>query len=216
MNYIENIYICLAAPLLIALLCLRAGRRQMLLFLLAGMTACLLSSYISTFLVVVYEAERSVAAIEIAPVVEELMKMLPVVFYLLVFEPPRIRAASSMLMVAAGFATFENVCFLITNGASDLMQLVIRGFGTGAMHIVCGMLSGLGLLLVWDRHYLRAAGTMGLLCLSMIYHAIFNLLVQQDGAVFVTGALFPVLTGAVILFFVKRHPGLLQEKEDPA
>ena len=194
MNYIENIYICLAAPLLIALLCLRAGRRQMLLFLLAGMTACLLSSYISTFLVVIYEAERSVAAIEIAPVVEELMKMLPVVFYLLVFEPPRIRAASSMLMVAAGFSTFENVCFLITNGASDLMQLVIRGFGTGAMHI----------------------GTMGLLCLSMIYHAIFNLLVQQDGAVFVTGALFPVLTGAVILFFVKRHPGLLQEKKDPA
>ena len=47
MNYIENIYICLAAPLLIVVLCLRGQGKRSILFVLGGMTACLLSS--STF-----------------------------------------------------------------------------------------------------------------------------------------------------------------------
>ena len=54
MNYIENIYICLAAPLLIVVLCLRGQGKRSILFVLGGMTACLLSSYISTFLAVVH------------------------------------------------------------------------------------------------------------------------------------------------------------------
>ena len=49
MNYIENVYICLIAPLLIAILCFGGRERRNLLFLLGGMTVCLLSSYISTF-----------------------------------------------------------------------------------------------------------------------------------------------------------------------
>ena len=204
MNYIENIFICLTAPLLLLIPLLKGGRRRQLLFLLAGMTACLLSSYISTFLASVHGAERSIAAIEIAPFIEETMKLLPILFYLLVFEPSRRKAAQGMLMIAAGFATFENVCFLTANGASQLSQLVIRGFGTGAMHIVCGMLSGVGLFFLWDRLYLRFAGTYGLLCLSTVYHAIFNLLVSQDGLPFIIGALIPVVSIAVIMFFLRR------------
>ena len=37
-------------------------------------------------------------------------------------------------MTAAGFATFENVCYLTANGAEHLTRLVIRGFGTGSLH----------------------------------------------------------------------------------
>ena len=49
MTYIENVFICMASPLLIAALCM--GRRQAKFFLccLAGMGACLLSAYINTF-----------------------------------------------------------------------------------------------------------------------------------------------------------------------
>ena len=49
MNSIENTYICLAAPLLLAILCLRGHWRRALSFLLAGMTSCLLSAYVSSF-----------------------------------------------------------------------------------------------------------------------------------------------------------------------
>ena len=44
MNYIENTYICLAAPLLLAILCLSGNARRALIFLLSGMSACLFSA----------------------------------------------------------------------------------------------------------------------------------------------------------------------------
>ena len=47
MTYIENIFICMVSPLLVAALCM--GRRQLrfFLFCIAGMGVCLLSAYIN-------------------------------------------------------------------------------------------------------------------------------------------------------------------------
>ena len=99
MTYIENIFLCMVSPLLVAALCM--GRRQLRLFLfcIAGMGVCLLSAYINTFLAAVCQADALVATAEIAPVVEEMMKLLPLVFYLLVFEPEgdKIKAAAITL-----------------------------------------------------------------------------------------------------------------------
>ncbi|MBQ6508978.1 MAG: PrsW family intramembrane metalloprotease [Flexilinea sp.] len=194
MNYIENIFICLTAPLLIAVLCLKGGRRRMIISLLAGMTACLLSSYISTFIAVVMKADRLSASLEIAPMVEEIMKLFPLLFYLLVFEPRIEDASGSLLMISVGFATFENVCYLTTNGAAQVFHLLIRGFGTGAMHVVCGALVSLGLFYLWDQLWLRTAGTIGLLGLAITYHGIYNILVSQTGIAAWIGYLIPLLT----------------------
>ena len=89
MNYIENIYICLAAPLLIAALCMRGRGRKTMVFLIAGTTVCLLSSYINTFIAAVVGVNMQIASIEIAPMTEEIMKFLPILFFLLVFEPTK-------------------------------------------------------------------------------------------------------------------------------
>ncbi len=194
MIYIENVFICIAAPLLVAMLCAGKRSRPGFAFLLAGMGMCLLSAYINTFFARLYGADIAQAAAELAPVIEETMKLLPLLFFLLVFEPARHEAQSAILFVAAGFATFENICYLIENGASQLWFLLMRGFGTGAMQIVCGAIVGYGLLYVWKRPWLKAAGTFGLLCIAMIYHAIFNLLLSVGGAAQTVGLLIPVLT----------------------
>lgn len=199
MNYIENIYLCLAMPLLVAVLCAQKSRRSSLLFLLSGMTASLCAAYISTFLAGVLRADPVSAAANISPMVEETMKLLPVLFYLLVFEPARSNAANGILMTAVGFATFENVCFLTANGASNVSFLLIRGAGTGAMHIVCGILMGIGLMAFWDVAWLKAAGTLALLGMVEVYHAIYNLLVSQTGPVSAVGFLLPLLTVTLTL-----------------
>ena len=151
MNYIENIYICLAAPLMVAVLCLESYRRRIIIFMLSGMTMCLLSSYINTFLAAVYGLNALTASVEISPTVEEVMKLLPVIFYLLVFEPPKNRMAGNTITVAIGFATFENVCYLLGNDTSNIQHLLIRGFGTGTMHVVTGMVVMLGMKAVWEE-----------------------------------------------------------------
>lgn len=205
MSYIENIYICLGAPLLIATLCMRGRGRRMMLFLLGGMTVCLLSSYISTFLATVLGSDLLSASLEIAPLTEEIMKFLPILFYLLVFEPGRGEVADGVLMTAVGFATFENACYLISNGAGDIMHLMIRGFGTGAMHVVCGFIIAVGLLYLWDRLWIRVAGTIGLISVAITYHGIYNILVSQTGVAAMIGYLIPLLTVALSLIFGRRY-----------
>ncbi|MBR5712017.1 MAG: PrsW family intramembrane metalloprotease [Lachnospiraceae bacterium] len=205
MNYVENVFICLAAPLTIAVLRMHGKARRTLLFLLGGMTTCLLSSYISTFLAGGLEVDTVTASMELTPVVEEIMKFLPALFYLVVFEPDTDNAVDGIMMTAIGFATFENVCFMTQNGAAKLTHLLIRGFGTGAMHVVCASIIVAGFLHVWDREWLRIAGTFGLLAMAISFHGIYNVFVSQKGYVATVGFFIPVVTMAIILIISERR-----------
>ena len=193
MTYIENIFICMVSPLLVAALCM--GRRQLrfFLFCIAGMGVCLLSAYINTFLAAVCQADALAATAEIAPVVEEMMKLLPLVFYLLVFEPEGDKIKAAAITVALAFATFENVCYLIQNGADRFSFIFFRGFGTGAMHVLCGLIVGGGLAYTWQRTWLKIAGTCGLLGAAITLHAIYNLLIAYGGAAQYIAYALPVL-----------------------
>lgn len=210
MIYIENVFICIAAPLLVAALVLGPRYYRVFFFCLAGMAAGLLSAYINSFFVRVYAADLIDATTQIAPVVEGIMKLLPLLFYLLVFEPKARDIGLAVIVIATSYATFENIIYLIHNGAADLSFLLIRGFGTGAMHIVSGAIVGYGLIYVWPRVWLRVAGTFGLLCAAIIFHAIYNLLIAYgDSTQYIAYAL-PILTiligmGAARLIKVNLH-----------
>ena len=102
-------------------------------------------------------------------------------FYLLIFDPESEKISRSVLTIAVSFATFENIVYLTQNGAENLVHLIIRGFGTGAMHIVCGAIICYGLAYVWQRDWLKTAGTAGLLGASITYHATYNLLIAHGG-----------------------------------
>ena len=201
MNYIENVYICLAVPLLIAVFCSGKRMRQLLLFLIGGMTACLFSAYVSTFLAAVKGMDQLGASLMIAPAVEECMKLFPFIFYLAVFEPEKREMSGCVLMIAVGFATFENVCYLAQNGAESLIRLLIRGGGAGAMHVICGAIMAGGIALLWDRLWLRLAGTLGLLTVAVTYHGIYNILVSQPGTPAIIGYLIPLATAVLGMIF---------------
>ncbi len=181
MTYVENIFVCVAAPLLIAMIFMGKKYYRIFLCVFAGMGTCLLSAYINTFFVLLYDADLMNASTQIAPVVEEIMKLLPLMFYLLIFDPESEKISRSVLTIAVSFATFENIVYLTQNGAENLVHLIIRGFGTGAMHIVCGAIICYGLVYVWQRDWLKIAGTAGLLGASITYHATYNLLIAHGG-----------------------------------
>ena len=177
MTYIENVFLCMVSPLLIAALCMGKRQTRFFFFCFAGMGACLLSAYINTFFAALYGADALAAAVEIAPVVEEVMKLLPLLFYLLVFEPKPEKIKTAAVISALSFATFENVCYLIQNGAGHFSFIFFRGFGTGAIHVICGAIVGGGLAYAWQRTWLKIAGTCGLLGAAITFHATYNLLI---------------------------------------
>ena len=83
MIYSENVWVCLAVPLLLTLFFLRDKARQFVLNFLLGMAACLLGAYVSGFVDAASGLGVEDTAIFISPVVEEAMKFLPLLFYLL-------------------------------------------------------------------------------------------------------------------------------------
>lgn len=97
------------------------------------------------------------------------------------------------ITVALSFATFENVCYLIQNGADRFSFIFFRGFGTGAMHVLCGLIVGGGLAYTWRRTWLKVAGTCGLLGAAITLHAIYNLLIAYGGAAQYIAYALPVL-----------------------
>ena len=144
MTYIENIFLCLALPLILSLFFMKGRVRRYALFLTVGMAVCLLSAYVNSFFMGQYGVDGTVAAIEITPVCEEVMKLLPLLFFYLIFEPEPKEMPAAAIAIAVGFATFENVCYLTENGAANFNFLLIRGISAGALHILCGVFSGFG------------------------------------------------------------------------
>ena len=80
MIYAENILLCIAVPLLILLFFLRGNTRLFLGAFLVGMGVCLLGAYISGFVSIASGLGANTTAVYISPMIEELMKCLPLFF----------------------------------------------------------------------------------------------------------------------------------------
>lgn len=196
---IENIFICLAAPFLIAALGTNAGNRKNYLFIVLGFVCCIISAYLNTFFSVLYNAQDTSAVLEISPVIEETVKLIPLLFGLIVFELQPKEGGNIIFNIAVGFATFENVCYLLENGTGNLFYLFVRGFSSGAMHITCAFIIGYGLRVFRRPAALRAAGIFGLLCVAITFHATFNMLMKTGGIIKQLGYAIPIASCIILL-----------------
>ena len=203
MTYIENIFICLAIPLILSLFFIKGRARSFVLFVTIGMGICLLSAYINSFFMRSYNTDAVVAAMEITPVCEEIMKLLPLLFYFLIFEPKEKQLPDAAIAIGVGFATFENVCYLTENGAANFYFMLIRGISAGALHLLCGIFEGSCISYVFCRKWLALTGTVGTLGACIGFHAIYNVLVTAEGTWQMVGYLFPSIL-IFCLFAVKQ------------
>lgn len=203
MTYIENIFICLAIPMLLSLFFAQKKQRTVTLFVVIGMGLCVLSAYVSSFFMGYCGATAVQTAIEITPVCEEVMKLLPLLFFYLIFEPQPRELPMAAIAIGVGFATFENVCYLTENGADNVMFLLIRGFSAGALHILCGIFSGFGISYVFRRRWLMAFGTIAILGACVAFHGIYNLLITAEGQWQIAGYLFPSIL-LILMFVLKK------------
>ena len=204
MIYSENILICMAIPLLLTLFFLRGDLRQFVLNFVFGMATCLLGAYVSGFVDVASGLGADDTAVFISPVVEEGMKFLPLLFYFLMFEPDDNGLFHAAIGIGAGFASFENVCSMISAGTESISFLLIRGLAVGVMHIVSVFALTLGLATARRFQALRLASVVGALSLSMLFHGIYNLLVSVPGVTSWIGYALPLVTALLLLFAYKR------------
>ena len=206
MIYSENIFVAIAAPLFIALFLIKGETRRFIGFFIYGLLACLLGAYINGFLAAASAMTATEAAVKLTPISEEILKAVPVLFYMAAAKPKRDSLITAALAVGLGFATFENICLLAQAGAGDFLFALIRGLVAGVTHAACAALLGYGLAFISEKKYrhLLFPGTLGLLCACAVFHAIYNLLVTAERGWQGAGYALPLLMTLAVLLWRKR------------
>jgi len=205
MIYLENIFVCLAIPLIIAACLLKGETRRFTVFFTLGFLVCLLSAYINSFIAAA-AANNGYASLtitqamaQITPICEEIMKALPIFFFMAAHRHGRDSIVAASLAVGLGFATFENCFYIMEYGSSDFLFALTRGFTAGVVHASCAAILGYGLALTYRRGRLAIPCAFALLCATSTFHSIYNLLVVAKGAWRTAGYIMPVITAAVVI-----------------
>ena len=144
------------------------------------------------------------AAVSLTPITEEIIKALPVLFYAFVISEKWERLLSLSMALGIGFAIMENVYVVTQNiESADVLLALIRGFATGLMHGICTATVGYGISFVRKCKKLFYTGTFGLLLVAVIYHGIFNTLVQSPYQA--VGFFMPIVTYIpVVVYIIKK------------
>lgn len=198
MIYSEYVLICIAIPILLTLLFVKGSAREYAAFFVIGMLVCLMSAYISGFIGQMGIMDEESIAIYVSPVIEELLKLIPLLICLLLTNREHEILLPLGVALAAGFATFENCCYILTSGADSLSFILIRGLSVGVMHIVSVIILYIGLMLASRLASMSLSGIVGALALSMTFHSLYNLLVSEPGIPEAIGYAMPAVTALLL------------------
>ena len=178
-------------------------------YVLIGTTVCILASELNTHIYLGLGKDMLYFSTTVSPVIEEILKALPILFYALIISDNRQKLAQSAFAVGLGFAIMENVIMITQNLYSvDIKWAIMRGFGASLMHSICTVAVGIGISFVRKRKKLFYCGTLSLLMLAITYHSIYNTLVMSPQKYY--GVILPICTYIPLLIFSFKRKRLEQ------
>ena len=186
------------------LLILVTGKsRRLVLFFILGITACLFCGELNGILVSYFESIQYFT-VNISPITEELCKAFPVIVYAFMYKPKRQQLLECGVAVGIGFAVLENAFILANNAYYITIGLAVaRGIGAGVMHGLCQAAVAYGLSYITQYRKLSYMGTITFLCVAIVYHSIYNCLVQSAFA----WAAYLLTLGTVSLIIFRKPLG---------
>lgn len=152
-----------------------------LAYVLVGLMICLLSAEVNGLLLGFCGGDKHYVTTNIAPIVEEILKALPVLYYAWLFSDDWDTLLAIAFADGLGFAMLENLIILTQHIESvSILWALSRGVGAALMHSACTTCVGMGISIIRKRRKLFYCGTCSLLIAAIVFHAIFNLLVQSS------------------------------------
>ena len=196
-------FICLTVSLGLMLPLMEKKTRSVVIFMIVGFFACLFVSELNSILLKAFNGDMFYVTTTITPVSEELVKALPILYFAIIISDDRRTLIANSFAVGVGFALLENIIILMQNIQEvSVLWALVRGFGSGLVHGVCTMMVGYGISYIKKRRKLFYCGTFALLSTAIIYHAIYNLLVQSDYQY--AGVLLPIITYIPLLILIRK------------
>ena len=199
-NMIYILFISISIPLLLMALLMEKKARLPISFMIIGIFVSVFASEVNGLLSNLLSMDTYSMTVIVTPVSEELLKALPVLYYAVVISDKRERLFTASMAIGIGFALLENAYFLLNSDNFTIIIAIIRAFGAGLMHGMCTLLVGVGISFVKKKSKLFVVGTFGLLSTAIVYHGIYNILIQSEFST--VGALLPIAT--YIPFLIRR------------
>ncbi len=170
----------MAVPLLLLMTMLNGKSRLLFGFMLAGMLFAVCAYEINSLICRVFSLSGTELSTKAAPIIEEILKALPVLFYAAFVSDERNQVLRLSMAVGIGFAMLENAFLLITYvDEVNIGWAIVRGVSTSLSHGICTLIVGCGMIFVRKQKKLFYTGTFALLAAAMTLHATFNLLIQS-------------------------------------
>ena len=199
-HLIYILFVSIFVPIMLMAMLVEKKARLPILFILIGIFVSVFAAEVNGLLGNTLSMDTYSVTVIVTPVTEEILKALPILYYAIVISDKREKLFTASMATGVGFAILENAFYLLNSPNFDMVQAVIRAFGTGLMHGMCTLLVGVGISFVKKKSKLFAVGTFGLLSTAIVYHGIYNILIQSDYRT--VGALLPIAT--YIPFFIWR------------
>lgn len=210
------VFICFALPFVLGIPIVRKRTRLVLLFTFIGMCCCLFISEINGLLNKLINQDLFYLTTNITPMTEELIKALPILIYALFISSERQTLLTIAFMTGLGFALLENSTILVETvlqqGSVDILWALIRTLGAGLLHSLCTTSVGVGISFIRDQKKIFLCGSFALLSQAIVYHSVYNSLIQSDYKYL--GAAMPMVTYliiVIILVIVYRKKGKKKE-----
>ncbi len=191
-NIIYILFVSIAIPIMLMTILIEKKARFPLIFMLVGIFVSVFASEVNGLLAGMLSMDMYSITTIVTPVTEELLKALPILYYALVISDKREKLFTASMATGIGFAVLENAFYLLNYPNFVMLSAVIRAFGAGLMHGMCTLLVGVGISFVKKKSKLFAVGTFGLLSTAIVYHGIYNILIQSEYSI--VGALLPIAT----------------------
>ena len=211
-NMIYILFISISIPLLLMALLMEKKARLPISFMIVGIFVSVFASEVNGLLSNLLSMDTYSMTVIITPVSEELLKALPVLYYAIVISDKRERLFAASMAIGIGFALLENAYFLLNSDNFTIIIAIIRAFGAGLMHGMCTLLVGVGISFVKKKSKLFAVGTFGLLSTAIVYHGIYNILIQSEFST--VGALLPIATYIPFLIWRLRVKGKAKKSKN--
>ena len=191
-NMIYILFISISIPLLLMTLLVEKKARLPVVFMVTGIFVSVFASEVNGLILKILSMDKYSTTVIVTPVTEELLKALPILYYAIVISDKRERLFTASMSLGIGFALLENAYVLLDSSNFTVLEAIIRAFGTGLMHGMCTLLVGVGISFVKKKRKLFAVGTFGLLSTAIVYHGVYNILIQSEFNI--VGAFLPIAT----------------------
>lgn len=206
MDNLVNIFIAVATPFLICSFLVEKREQVRLVSMLAGFTTAFLTGYANSFFVELFGLDVVTATQNMTPIVEEIMKLLPVLFFALGFAEDKKQIQVVAVEIGLGFSIMENSAYLVSYGADSLAYVIVRGLATGVLHPLCLLVSGIGVCALFEGKKFALLRLFAFVCTAMMVHGMYNLLVQAGQMSFrLTGCFLPLASAILFVLYRKKY-----------